>query len=128
MCLTFRVVLAAVAALTVNTILAAFGILSVDTFETLGKIRANLGLRQHESPQRRKNHGGGEVHPPTADMLHAHMHTREEVGIAVETVQDLEALFTWAPPFSTEPRDAGDLLADNITAEFSALEESKRRG
>ncbi|KAG1813904.1 uncharacterized protein BJ212DRAFT_1364402 [Suillus subaureus] len=64
---------------------------------------------------------------------HAHMHTREEVGIAVETTQDLEASFAWAPPLSTEPRDANDLLAvpesilpDDITAEFAALEELKR--
>ncbi|KAG1801253.1 uncharacterized protein BJ212DRAFT_1399201 [Suillus subaureus] len=61
------------------------------------------------------------------------MHTREEVGIAVETTQDLEASFAWAPPLSTEPRDANDLLAvpesilpDDITAEFAALEELKR--
>lgn len=27
---------------------------------------------------------------------HAHMHTREEIGIAVETAQDLEASFAWA--------------------------------
>ncbi|KAG1867306.1 hypothetical protein DFJ58DRAFT_911700, partial [Suillus subalutaceus] len=39
------------------------------------------------------------------------MHTCEEVGIAAETAQDLEASFAWAPPLSTEPRDADDLLA-----------------
>ncbi|KAG2132734.1 uncharacterized protein EDB93DRAFT_899478 [Suillus bovinus] len=39
------------------------------------------------------------------------MHTCEEVGIAVETVQDLEASFAWTPPLSAEPRDADDLLA-----------------
>ena len=61
------------------------------------------------------------------------MHTREEVSIAVETAQDLEASFAWAPPLSTEPRDADDLLAglesispDDVTAEFAALEELKR--
>ncbi|KAG1870764.1 hypothetical protein DFJ58DRAFT_722972 [Suillus subalutaceus] len=64
---------------------------------------------------------------------HAHMHTREEVGMAVETAQDLEASFAWAPPLSTEPRDAYDLLAgpesispDDIAAEFAALKELKR--
>jgi len=61
------------------------------------------------------------------------MHTREEVGIAVETAQDLEASFAWAPPLSIEPRNADDLLAgsesillDDIAAEFAALEELKK--
>jgi hypothetical protein len=61
------------------------------------------------------------------------MHTREEVSIAVETAQDLEASFAWAPLLSTEPRGADDLLAglesispDDVTAEFVALEELKR--
>jgi hypothetical protein len=61
------------------------------------------------------------------------MHTCEEVGIAVETAQDLEASFAWAPLLSTEPRGADDLLAglesispDDVTAEFVALEELKR--
>ncbi|KAG1792854.1 uncharacterized protein BJ212DRAFT_1359295 [Suillus subaureus] len=60
------------------------------------------------------------------------MHTREEVGIAVKTAQDLEASFAWAPPLSTEPRNADDLLAGpesispgDIAAEFEALEELK---
>ncbi|KAG2029584.1 hypothetical protein BDR03DRAFT_1018181 [Suillus americanus] len=61
---------------------------------------------------------------------HAHMHTREEVGIAVETAQDLEASFAWAPLLSTEPHNADDLLAgpesillDDIAAEFATLED-----
>ncbi|KAG1754162.1 hypothetical protein EDB19DRAFT_1902323 [Suillus lakei] len=64
---------------------------------------------------------------------HAHMHTREEVGIVVETVQDLEVSLAWAPLLSTEPGDADDLLAgpesispDDVAAEFSSLEELKR--
>jgi hypothetical protein len=54
------------------------------------------------------------------------MHTREEVGIAVETAQNLEVSFAWA--LSTEPRNADDLagpesiLPDDIAAEFAALE------
>ncbi|KAG1853162.1 hypothetical protein DFJ58DRAFT_396696 [Suillus subalutaceus] len=98
--------------------------LSVDTFETLGKIRANL--RHHSAVK------VAETGKPT-HRRHAHMHTREEVGIAVETAQDLEASFAWAPPLSTEPRDANDLLAgpesispDDIAAEFAALKELKR--
>ncbi|KAG1848290.1 hypothetical protein F4604DRAFT_1973927 [Suillus subluteus] len=97
--------------------------LSVDTFETLGKIHANL-----------RHHGvvkAPEAGKPTR-RRHAHMHSREEVGIAVKTAQDLEASFAWAPPLSTEPRDADVLLAgpesispDDIAAEFAALEELK---
>ncbi|KAG1811274.1 uncharacterized protein BJ212DRAFT_1376018 [Suillus subaureus] len=42
---------------------------------------------------------------------HAYVHTRlEEVGIADETTQDLEASFAWVPPLSTEPCDADDPL------------------
>ncbi|KAG1874788.1 hypothetical protein DFJ58DRAFT_758768 [Suillus subalutaceus] len=74
--------------------------LSVDTFETLGKIRANV---RHHSAMK-----AAEAGKPTC-RRHAHMHTHEEVGIAVETAQDLEASFAWAPPLSTEPRDADDL-------------------
>ncbi|KAG2113740.1 uncharacterized protein F5147DRAFT_759024 [Suillus discolor] len=65
---------------------------------------------------------------------HAHLHTREEVGIAVKIVQDLEASFGWAPPLSINPRDADNLLVgpesisydDNIAAEFAAPEELKK--
>ncbi|KAG1728442.1 hypothetical protein EDB19DRAFT_1913788 [Suillus lakei] len=51
----------------------------------------------------------------------------------VEITQNLEASFAWAPPLSTEPREADDLLAgpesilpDDVAAEFAALEELKR--
>ncbi|KAG2043761.1 hypothetical protein BDR03DRAFT_939850 [Suillus americanus] len=66
---------------------------------------------------------------------HVHMHTCEEVGIAVEIAQDLEASFVWAPEISTEPRDANDHLAGpesilpddvQVVADFAALEELKR--
>ncbi|KAG1858880.1 hypothetical protein F4604DRAFT_1491200, partial [Suillus subluteus] len=58
--------------------------LSVDTFETLDKIRANL--RHHSAVK------AGEAGKSTR-RRHAHMHTREEAGIAVETAQDLKASF-----------------------------------
>ncbi|KAG1871747.1 hypothetical protein DFJ58DRAFT_616867, partial [Suillus subalutaceus] len=90
--------------------------LLVDTFETLGKIHANL---QRHSAVRAAEAG------KSTRRRHAHMRTREEI---VETAQDLEASFAWAPPLSTEPRDADDLLAslesispDDIAAEFAAL-------
>ncbi|KAG2040859.1 hypothetical protein BDR03DRAFT_932489 [Suillus americanus] len=97
--------------------------LSVDTFETLGKIRANL---RHYSAVKAAEAG------KSTRRRHAHMHTREEV-VAVEIAQDLEASFVWAPPLLTELRNADDLLAgpesispDDIAAEFAALEELKR--
>ncbi|KAG1862375.1 hypothetical protein C8R48DRAFT_673189 [Suillus tomentosus] len=45
--------------------------------------------------------------------MHAHMHTREEIGIAVEIVQDPEASF------------AVYIIVDEVAAEFAAPEESK---
>jgi hypothetical protein len=69
--------------------------LSVDTFETLGKIRANL---RHYSTVKAAEAG------KSTRRQHAHMHTRKEVGIAVDTAQDLEASFAWVPPLSSEPR------------------------
>ncbi|KAG1899347.1 uncharacterized protein F5891DRAFT_898335, partial [Suillus fuscotomentosus] len=56
--------------------------LSVETFETFGKICANL---RHHSVIKATEAGKSTRH------RHAHMHTHEEVGIAVETTQDLEA-------------------------------------
>ncbi|KAG1738265.1 hypothetical protein EDB19DRAFT_1714942, partial [Suillus lakei] len=56
--------------------------LSVDTFTKLGKIRTNL---QHHS---------------TVKNVEAGKSTRHR---HVETAQELEASFAWAPPLSTEP-------------------------
>ncbi|KAG2086237.1 uncharacterized protein F5147DRAFT_659265 [Suillus discolor] len=60
------------------------------------------------------------------------MHTREEFDILVETAQNLEASFACTPPLSTKIRDVNDLLlvqrvslADDVAAEFVALEEMK---
>ncbi|KAG1786376.1 uncharacterized protein HD556DRAFT_1531072 [Suillus plorans] len=36
---------------------------------------------------------------------------QDNFDIAVETTQDLGSPFAWAPPLSTKPRDADDLLA-----------------
>ncbi|KAG2031693.1 hypothetical protein BDR03DRAFT_1002993 [Suillus americanus] len=49
------------------------------------------------------------------------MHTREEVGIAIETARDLEASFAWAPPRSTEPRDADNLLNSPERSQLEVL-------
>lgn len=57
----------------------------------------------------------------------------DNFDIAVETTQDLGSPFAWAPPLSTEPRDADDLLAgldsillDDIAVKFAALKEFTR--
>jgi hypothetical protein len=54
----------------------------------------------------------------------------DNFDIDVEIAQDLEAYFAWAPPLSTEPRDADELLAsqesispDNVASELTALME-----
>ncbi|KAG2096483.1 uncharacterized protein F5147DRAFT_656563 [Suillus discolor] len=52
------------------------------------------------------------------------MHTREEFDILVETAQNLEASFACTPPLSTKIRDRVS-LADDVAAEFVALEEMK---
>ncbi|KAG2061175.1 hypothetical protein BDR06DRAFT_978764 [Suillus hirtellus] len=98
--------------------------LSVETFEILGKIHMNL---QHHSAIKATEAG------TSAHHQHTHIHTHKEVGIAVETAQDLEASFLWAPLLSAEPHDTDDLLAgsesippDNIAAEFVALKELKQ--
>ncbi|KAG1878378.1 hypothetical protein F4604DRAFT_1923959 [Suillus subluteus] len=70
-----------------------------DTFEALGKIRTKI-----------RHHRAMKAAEAGKSTRHAHMHTREEVGIAVEIAQDFEASFAWVPPspLSTEPRDGDD--------------------
>ncbi|KAG2136805.1 hypothetical protein BD769DRAFT_1638273 [Suillus cothurnatus] len=54
----------------------------------------------------------------------------DNFDIDVEIAQDLEVYFAWAPPLSTEPRDAYELLAgqesispNNVASELTALME-----
>ncbi|KAN0082875.1 hypothetical protein V8E55_008670 [Tylopilus felleus] len=63
--------------------------LSVSTFETLGKIRANLNYHIHTSKM-----ANGEK----TRRRHAHMHTRDQPGININVAKDLEERFTWVPP------------------------------
>ncbi|KAG1803106.1 uncharacterized protein BJ212DRAFT_1230899, partial [Suillus subaureus] len=93
---------------------------SVETFETLGKIHANLHYHQAKRVEDNRK---------PACHWHLHLHTHEEVGINVDVAQDLEANFAWVPPLAAEPQDVDDLLAgpetisaDEITEEFGALE------
>jgi hypothetical protein len=98
--------------------------LSVETFETLGKIRANLcylcDKKATEADKSTRRH-------------HAHMHTREETGINLEVARDLEENFAWVPPLAAEPANLDDSLAgpeslwpDDVAAEFAAFEKQAR--
>ncbi|KAF9230404.1 hypothetical protein BU15DRAFT_83675 [Melanogaster broomeanus] len=94
--------------------------LSVQTFETLGKIRANL---------RRHVHSKDTAMGKETRRRHAHMHTRKEPGINMEVVEDLNENFTWLPPLSALSDDdlAGPetISVDDVDAEFAALERQK---
>ncbi|KIK75105.1 hypothetical protein PAXRUDRAFT_173810 [Paxillus rubicundulus Ve08.2h10] len=95
--------------------------LSVDTFETLGKICANLNLHLYlkkvATGQRTRRY-------------HAHMHTRNEPGINLEVSKNLQDNFTWVPPLSGVSNDdlAGpeSISLNEIEAEFAALEEQRK--
>lgn len=94
--------------------------LSVDTFETLGKIYANLNhhlyLKKLATGQQTRRQ-------------HAHMRIQDEPGINLEVVKDLQDNFTWVPPLSA--LSDGDLAGpetvslDEIDAEFATLEEQR---
>ncbi|KAG2063002.1 hypothetical protein BDR04DRAFT_1039389, partial [Suillus decipiens] len=97
--------------------------LSVDTFEALAKIRANLRYHNHQKavangkPTRRR---------------HAHMHTGVQPGINVDIAADLGANFAWAPPLAPQTQNVDDDLAgpesislDEIDAAFALLEHEK---
>ncbi|KAF9231857.1 hypothetical protein BU15DRAFT_90811 [Melanogaster broomeanus] len=94
--------------------------LSVQTFETLGKICANLRHHVHS-----KDTAMGKE----TRRWHAHMHTRKEPGINMEVVEDLNENFTWLPPLSALSDDdlAGPetISVDDVDAEFAALEQQK---
>ena len=67
--------------------------LSVETFEALGKIRANL----HSRLQKKLGTNGASTR-----RKHAHMHTRSEPGIDAELAENLGQTFTWVPPMTIE--------------------------
>lgn len=93
--------------------------LSVSTFETLGKIRANLNYHIHTSKV-----ANGEK----TRRHHAHMHTRDQPGINIDVAKDLEERFTWVPPLVVQSDEdlAGPeaISLDEIDALFSAFEQA----
>ncbi|KIK76488.1 hypothetical protein PAXRUDRAFT_169799, partial [Paxillus rubicundulus Ve08.2h10] len=96
--------------------------LSVNTFETLGKIWANLCHHLHVW----NIAAGKQTH-----RQHAYMHRRATPGINLDVVKDLEDNFTWIPPLSALSEEdfllAGpeNISLDNVDAEFAALEAQK---
>jgi hypothetical protein len=97
--------------------------LTVSTFETLGKLRANYTRHLHERakalglPLRR---------------CHPYMHTQNTSGINVGVAEDLARTFAWQPPLSVvnEDSNAGTLDGpESITMEDidTAFEELDRR-
>ncbi|KAG2074775.1 hypothetical protein BDR04DRAFT_1229041 [Suillus decipiens] len=76
--------------------------LSVDTFEAVAKIRANL----HYHPQQKAVANG----KPTR-RRRAHMHTGAQPGIKADVAPDLEANFAWAPPLAPQTQNVDDDLA-----------------
>jgi len=95
--------------------------LSVDRFETLGKVQANLRYHIHL-----KNIADGK---PTRRQ-HAHMHTTELPGINTEVAKQLETDFAFVPPLATVSGDTSynlegpeSMSLDDIDAEFTRLED-----
>lgn len=94
--------------------------LSVETFETLGKLCANYAYHLYKKAQA----SGKPIH-----RRHAHMHTRNETGINKDLVSDLEATFTWVPPLATDTGQGADHLQgpesislEELDAAFDELE------
>jgi hypothetical protein len=74
--------------------------LSVETFETLGKLCSNYAFHLYQ-----KNHAAGKpVH-----HRHAHMHTCATTGINLSLTDDLEKSFTWTPLLAVEGGSSDDL-------------------
>ena len=99
--------------------------LSVDTFEKLGKVRANLSRHLQ---QKLTNDG-----VPTR-RRHGHMHTRPESGIDTDLATDLETDFAWVPPLTisddaAEPGLEGpeDMSLDELDKAYRKFEEELRQ-
>ena len=94
--------------------------LNIETFETLGKLRANYNYHiQQRTIEARK---------PIPRRKHAHMHTRAEPGIDVALATDISTNFMWMPPLvgTTDDDDIMQgpegLTGDEIDAAFDELE------
>ncbi|KAF8192079.1 ribonuclease H-like domain-containing protein [Pholiota molesta] len=92
--------------------------LTISTFETLGKLRANYCYQLYE----RDRALGKSTH-----RRHAHMHTQPEAGVNIELVEELKDGFTWEPPLASHtPADnlsgPEDITLDDIDKAFDDLD------
>ncbi|KAH7905944.1 hypothetical protein BJ138DRAFT_1225824 [Hygrophoropsis aurantiaca] len=76
--------------------------LSVETFESLSKLRSNYSYHLYQMDRA----AGKSTH-----RKHGHMHTQLEPGIDISVATDLEATFSWVPPLAAESLDSDDYLA-----------------
>ncbi|KAG1843774.1 hypothetical protein DFJ58DRAFT_853521 [Suillus subalutaceus] len=97
--------------------------LTVDTFEALAKIQANLHYHSHQKAL---------ANGRPICRRHAHMHTSAQPGINIDVAADLEANFAWAPPLAPQTQNIDDDLAgpesislDEIKTAFALLEHKK---
>ena len=93
--------------------------LTVETFETMGKLQANYNYHLH---QQARASGKSIRH------RHAHMHTCNKPGLNIDLSADLETNFTWTPPLaawqtkiSLEGPEA--ITDEELEAAFAELEQ-----
>ncbi|KAJ3539928.1 hypothetical protein NMY22_g4510 [Coprinellus aureogranulatus] len=98
--------------------------LTVDRFETLGRLRNHYCSVLWEY----KKSTGQSVH-----RKHPHMHTAAESGVNKDLVDDLEATFTWTPPFSAPNPNPDvpmggleEITEEEIEEAFGSVEKSIR--
>ena len=82
--------------------------LAVNTLEKLGKCRNHYARELYE----RDRQAGKSKH-----RKHGHMHTREDDGVDMSLVEDLERTFTWTPPLHPTPVDASHSKPESFTSE-----------
>ena len=93
--------------------------LTVETFETMGKLRANYNYHLHQQAR---------ASGKSIRRRHAHMHTRNEPGLNIDLSADLETNFTWTPPLAARQTeislDGPEAITDEeLEAAFAELEQ-----
>ena len=73
---------------------------TVDTFETMGKLRANYSYHIFQRTLA--------LGKPTP-RCHVHMHTHANQGINVDLATDIQQNFTWTPPLASLSHNDDDL-------------------
>ena len=93
--------------------------LTVETFETMGKLRANYNYHLHQQAR---------ASGMSIRCRHAHMHTRNDLGLNIDLSADLETNFTWTPPLAAQQTeislDSPEAITDeDLEAAFAELEQ-----